>query len=83
MCRRDIPLVGPVKDEVTGDTSRGPEEDLGIESPPEVEDGVMGGVGQGVLSVGRETVGNDTLLGLTTYATSQSIVPNISIESFP
>jgi len=63
-----IPLVRPVKDEVSGNKRRSPEEDLAIESPPDVEDGVVGSVGQGVLSVGGETVGNDTLLGLTTYS---------------
>ena len=37
-------------------------ENLGAESPPRVEDGIVSRAGEGVLPVGAEAVGDDTLL---------------------
>ena len=57
-----VPLNGPVHDVVAGDHRGGPVEDLGAEAPEGVEDGVVGGAGEGVLAVGGNAVGDDALL---------------------
>ena len=62
----DAPVDGPVHDVVTGQHGREPEEDLALGSAEGVEDGGVGGAGPGVLSVGGQTVGDDTSLLLTT-----------------
>lgn len=56
------PLDSPVHDVVSGDEWGDDVEDLCAGSSPCVEDGGVGGAGEGVLSVGGQTVGHDALL---------------------
>lgn len=58
----DVPLVSPLDDVVTGNHGRQPEEDLVLGAAEDVEDGVVAGAGEGVLSVGGDTVVDDALL---------------------
>ena len=57
-----VPLNGPVHGVVADDHGGRPVEDLGAEAAPGVEDGVVGGAGEGVLAVGGDAVGDDALL---------------------
>lgn len=57
-----VPLDGPVHDVVEKDHGGSDVEDLAAESAPAVEDGGVGGAGQGVLSVGAQAVGDDAAL---------------------
>lgn len=52
---------------VTGKQGGDPEEDLSLGSAEGVEDEVVAGAGEGVLSVGGQTVGDNALLLLTTW----------------
>jgi hypothetical protein len=58
----NIPLIGPLDDVVASDQRRKPEENLVLGAAEDVEDGVVAGAGEGVLSVRRETVLDDALL---------------------
>lgn len=62
----NIPLDGPAHHPVTGNHGREPEEDLVLGAAESVEDGGVDGTSPGVLSVGGQTVGDDTSLLLTT-----------------
>lgn len=78
--RYNIPLNSPVHDVVTSNGSRSPVEDLAVEPPPCVEDGIVGSTGEGVLAVGRDTVDQDALLLEATCMLLDSvpIIPNPS-----
>lgn len=56
-----LPLSGPVHQVVAGQQGRQPEEDLALGAAEGVEDGVVGGTGKGVLTVGSNAVGDDAL----------------------
>jgi hypothetical protein len=60
-----VPLGSPLHDVVAGDGGGQPVEDLRLSATEGVEDGVVGGTGEGLLSVGRQTVGDNSLLGAT------------------
>lgn len=62
----NVPLDSPVHDVVTGNHRRKPVEDLALGSAESVEDGIVEGTGPRVLSVGGQTVSDDTTLLLTT-----------------
>lgn len=70
------PLVRPVDDEVPEEGGDRPVEDLGVEAPPRVEDGVVGRAGERVLPVGGETEGDDALLGLAACSRCVSCCPD-------
>lgn len=64
-----LPLGSPVHQVVTGNQRRQPVEDLGLGAAEGVENGVVSGTGEGVLTVGGKTVcDNALLLAGTTYA---------------
>jgi hypothetical protein len=62
----NVPLDGPAHDVVTANHGGEPEEDLTLGTAESVEDGGMNGTSPGVLSVGGQTVGDNTTLLLTT-----------------
>ena len=62
----NIPLDSPAHHPVTGNHGREPEEDLVLGAAESVEDGGVDRASPGVLSVGGQTVGDDTSLLLTT-----------------
>lgn len=70
----DLPVGGPVHDVPAGDQGRKKVENLGAEAAPGVEDGVVGGTGEGVLAVRGDAVGDDTSLLL---ATCTSVSPDL------
>lgn len=55
-------MDGPVHQVVTTDGSRQPIEDLALGATEDVEDGIMTGASEGVLTVGGETPLHDALL---------------------
>lgn len=55
-------MGSPLHGVVETNEGRGDVEDLLADPSPGVEDGVVGSTGNGVLSVGAEAVGDDTLL---------------------
>lgn len=57
-----VPLRGPIHEVVANNEGRGPVEHLAAESPPGVENRIVRGTGEGVLSVWTEAVGDDSLL---------------------
>ena len=58
----DLPLGRPVHDVVAGQQGRQDVENLSRGPPPRVEDGVVRGAAEGVLSVARQAEGDDALL---------------------
>ena len=81
-----VPLDGPVHGVVEEDHGGSDVEDLAAESAPAVEDGGVGGAGQGVLSVGAQAVGDDAaLLGAACeFAMSSAFLPprHICVHAF-
>lgn len=59
-------MGSPVHDVPAGDQGRKEVEDLVAEAAPGIEDGVVGGAGEGVLTVGGDAVGDDSSLLLAT-----------------
>jgi len=66
-CKGNLPLGSPVHHIIGGDERGNHVPHLGGEATPGVEDCVMQGSGEGVLSIGGETVGDDALLFLATW----------------
>jgi len=57
-----VPMCSPVHYHVSGNEWRRNIKNLGAETPPGVEDGVVKGTGEGILTVRADSVGNDSLL---------------------
>lgn len=65
--QHDIPVNSPVQHVVAGNHGRRPVEDLRADAAEAVEDGVVGGAGEGVLAVERHAVRDDALLREATW----------------
>lgn len=62
-----VPLDSPVQGVVADNHGRGPVQDLRADAAECVEDGVVGGAGEGVLAVERDAVRDDALLREATW----------------
>lgn len=67
--RGSLPLRGPAHKVVADKHGRRPVEHLSAEASPSVEDRIVRGAGEGVLSVRAKTVGDNSLLGAGTWTT--------------
>jgi hypothetical protein len=69
-----IPLNGPVHSVISDENWWQPEEDLVLCATEGVEDSVVCGTSERILTVGREAVGSDTLLWWRAYCSVSRVM---------